>query len=359
MAIALATSGMGIVSIASPFLTGWLIDDYGWRSIFWFFTIILIVAGICIKLSTDESLYRLRSKIDLVGAALLGGSIGAILVAVSFGGGWGWTSGTTLGLLVLGAVLIALWIYSATVIREPLIVLRLLTRRSVGLTAITAGMAYGSTTVSSTILPLMCMTSASLGLGYGFGVDARGFALIQSPLGVAQVIGGILVGVMIGRGLTPRILCAVGTTLLATGAFVVLSGMDTKTIVLVGAIITGLGTGLAYSSIPNLQIQTVPPQLQASTASIVATSQSVIGSILPVAVFTVLNSNVARVVDGMPLYSSMGMHLAWIMCAGIAITSLIAVVLVPRNIVQLTVPAAKIDDADLNAAAHPPAPAAR
>ncbi len=359
MAIALATSGMGIVSIASPFLTGWLIDDYGWRSIFWFFTIILIVAGICIKLSTDESLYRLRSKIDLVGAALLGGSIGAILVAVSFGGGWGWTSGTTLGLLVLGAVLIALWIYSATVIREPLIDLRLLTRRSVGLTAITAGMAYGSTTVSSTILPLMCMTSASLGLGYGFGVDARGFALIQSPLGVAQVIGGILVGVMIGRGLTPRILCAVGTTLLAIGAFVVLSGMDTKTIVLVGAIITGLGTGLAYSSIPNLQIQTVPPQLQASTASIVATSQSVIGSILPVAVFTVLNSNVARVVDGMPLYSSMGMHLAWIMCAGIAITSLIAVVLVPRNIVQLTVPAAKIDDADLNAAAHPPAPAAR
>lgn len=359
MSVALATSGMGIVSIATPFLTGWLIDDYGWRSLFWFFTIILIVAGTCIKLSTEESTYRLRSKIDLIGAALLGSAIGAILVAVSFAVEWGWTSGKTLGLLLLGAVLIALWIYSATVVSEPLIDLRLLTRRSIGLTAIAAGTAYGSTTVSSTILPLMCMTSASLGLGYGFGVDATGFALIQSPLGVAQVIGGILVGVMIGRGLTPRILLAAGATLLATGAFIVLAGMDTKSIVLVGAIITGLGTGLAYSSIPNLQIQTVPPELQASTASIVATSQSMMGAILPVAVFTVLNSNVARVADGVPLYSSTGMHLAWIMSAGIAITSLVAVFLVPRHIVQLTVPASKVDDVSITAAARPQAPVAR
>ncbi|MBM4683868.1 hypothetical protein GS532_08015 [Rhodococcus hoagii] len=117
-----------------------------------------------------------------------------------------------------------------------------------------------------------------------------------------------------------------GATLLATGAFVVLSGMDTRWIVLVGAIITGLGTGLAYSSIPNLQIQTVPPQLQASTASIVATSQSVMGAILPVVVFTVLNSNVARVADGVPLYSATACT-CMDMSAGIAITSLIAVLL--------------------------------
>jgi MFS family permease len=346
---------MGVVIIATPFLTGWLMDSYGWRSLFWFFTAILVVAGICIRLTTDESLYRLRSKIDLVGAALLGGAIGAILIAASFGVDWGWTSGKTLGVLLLGVVLLGLWIYSATVISEPLIDLRLLTRRSIGLTAIAAGTAYGSTTVSATILPLMCMTSASLGLGYGFGVDASGFALIQSPLGVAQVIGGILVGVMIGRGLTPRILCAWGTTMLAIGAFVVMSGMDTQWIVLLGAIVTGLGTGLAYSSIPNLQFETVPPQLQASTASIVATSQSMMGAILPVIVFTILNSNVARIVDGVTLYSSTGMHLAWILSAGIAITSLIVVLLVPRNIVQMTVPAAKADDADLSTAAGSPA----
>ncbi|MCF8568772.1 MFS transporter [Gordonia sp. HY002] len=346
MSVALITSGMGIVLIATPFLTGWLLDAFGWRSLFWFFTIILVITGISIKLSTDESTYRLRSKIDLVGGALLGGGIGAILIAVSFGVSWGWASGKTLGLFLVGAVLLGLWIYSATVILEPLIDLRLLTRRSIGLTAIAAGMGYGSTTISATILPMMCMTSASLGLGYGFSIDAEGFALIQSPLGVAQVLGGILVGVMMGRGLPPRILCAAGTALLAVGAVVVVTGMDTKWVVMVAAVITGAGTGLTYSSIPNLQFQSVPPELQASTASIVATCQSTISAILPVAVFTVLNSNVADVVDGVPLYTSTGMALAWISCAVVAIIALVATILVPRNIVQVAVPTNRVGEVD-------------
>lgn len=339
MAAALATSGMGIVSIATPFLTGWLIDGFGWRSLFWFFTVILVITGIGIKLSTDESSFRLRSKIDWIGAALLGGGIGATLIAVSFGVDWGWTSAKTSALFFVGIVLLGAWIYSATVIKDPLIDLRLLTRRSIGLTAIAAGTAYGSTTVSSTILPLMSMTTASLGLGYGFSVDAEGFAAIQSPLGVAQVIGGILVGVLIGRGLTPRVMCATGAGLLAVGSLVILSGMDTRWVVLVGAIITGVGTGLAYSSIPNLQFQTVAPELQASTASIVATSQSMMGAVLPVAVFTILNSNVARVVDGVSLYSANGMKLAWMTAAGIAVVSVIAALCVPRKIFAVKVSA--------------------
>ncbi|MCF8589137.1 MFS transporter [Gordonia liuliyuniae] len=337
MAAALATSGMGVVSVATPFLTGWLMDGFGWRSLFWFFTVILVITGIGIRLFTDESSFRLRSKIDFVGAGLLGAGIGAILVAVSFGVDWGWTDGKTLGLFLVGIVMLSLWIYSARVVKAPLIDLRLLTRRSIGLTAIAAGTAYGSTTVSSTILPLMSMTSASFGLGYGFSIDAKGFAAIQSPLGVAQVIGGVLVGIMIGRGLTPRVLLALGSSLLAVGSLVIMSGMDTRWIVLVGAIITGIGTGLAYSSIPNVQFSTVPPQLQASTASIVATSQSMLGAILPVAVFTLLNSNVARVVDGVTLYSANGMKFAWIGAAGIALISVVAVLFVPRKIIEVTV----------------------
>ncbi|WP_280200187.1 hypothetical protein, partial [Nocardia cyriacigeorgica] len=39
--------------------------------------------------------------------------------------------------------------------------------------------------------------------------------------------------------------------------------------------IFGTGMGMAYASIPNLLIEAVPPQLQASTASIVGVSQSV------------------------------------------------------------------------------------
>ncbi len=41
---------------------------------------------------------------------------------------------------------------------------------------------------------MMCMTPAILGLGYGFGISAEGFAIFQAPLGGAVVIGGLIVG---------------------------------------------------------------------------------------------------------------------------------------------------------------------
>ena len=43
LAVSIATSGMGLIAIPAPFLTGWLIDHYGFRSIFWFFVIVLVL----------------------------------------------------------------------------------------------------------------------------------------------------------------------------------------------------------------------------------------------------------------------------------------------------------------------------
>ncbi|MBC7302582.1 MAG: MFS transporter, partial [Nocardia sp.] len=45
LAVSIATSGMGLIAIPAPFLTGWLIDNFGFRSIFWFFVIGLVVLG--------------------------------------------------------------------------------------------------------------------------------------------------------------------------------------------------------------------------------------------------------------------------------------------------------------------------
>ncbi|GAA4802356.1 MFS transporter [Tomitella cavernea] len=77
LAVSIATAGMGLISIAAPFLTGWLIDDFGWRSIFWFFTVTLVVLGVLILVGTPESAVRLRSRIDFIGAILLGAGIAA------------------------------------------------------------------------------------------------------------------------------------------------------------------------------------------------------------------------------------------------------------------------------------------
>lgn len=344
LAVAIATSGMGLISVPMPFITGWLIDGFGWRSLFWFFTIILVVVGVGITMTTDETSYRLRSRIDPIGAGLLGAGIGGILIAVSFGADWGWSSAKTMAFLIGGIVLLGLWIVSARIVPEPLIDLGLLTRRSIGLTTITAGTFYGSTALSSTLLPLMCMTPAALGLGYGFGVDAEGYALFQSPLGAATVVGGLIVGVLVGRGVRPRNLAIAGAAVMALGSFGVIAGMDSRALIVVMMIAIGLGTGLGYGSIPNLQFEAVPPQLQASTASMVATSQAMMSAILPVIAFSIMNSHIGVVVDGVGFFSATGMKWALVLCGATALVGLLCAMCIPRHITRLSAPDAEVDD---------------
>ncbi|MFC9978445.1 MFS transporter [Gordonia sp. NPDC127522] len=341
MSVAIATSGMGLISIPVPFLTGWLIDSFGWRSIFWFFAIVIAVTGVLILVTTDESLYRLKARIDPLGAVLLGGGIGAVLIAVSFGTSWGWTDAKTLMFVLGGAALLILWAYSATRISEPLIDLRLVLNRPVGMTTIMAGMAYGSSAVSLTLMPLMCMAPVGLAVGYGFGVNAEQYALFQSPYGAATMIGGLIVGALVSRGTRPRVTAISGSALFGLASLLVIPVMESRSGVLLAFVLIGLGMGIVYGSIPNIQIRAVPPQLQASTASIVATSQSLMSAILPVIAFAFLNANMTQSSStSYPVYSQTGMTLAWMVAGGAALVGCAAAVAIPRVFTQLSAPGA-------------------
>lgn len=345
LAVSVATSGMGLVAIPAPFLTGWLIDDHGFRSIFWFSLIGLVVLGAMIAVSTDESAVRSRARLDLLGAVLLGGGIAGILVAVSFGPTWGWTSGRTLGYLVAGVVLVAAWLLSARTITEPLIDIDVLRRRPVLLTTISAGFVYGSSALFTMLLPMIAMTPAVLGLGYGFGLSAEGFAVFQAPIGAMVMVGGLVVGLLVGRRMRPQPLLVAGLLIMAAGFAAVGVAHDGKGLLIVLAGVFGFGQGLGYAAIPNLLIAAVPPQLQASTASIVGVFQSAFPAILPVVVFAVLNNSYVaplppEMTGGAVLYTNDGYLVAFSISAGAAVIGALVAALLPRTIRQVDAPAA-------------------
>ncbi|MFD4179825.1 MFS transporter [Rhodococcus sp. NPDC058514] len=349
LAVSIATSGMGLIAIPAPFLTGWLIDNHGFRSIFWFFVIGLVILAAMIIVSTDESPVRLRSSIDLLGAVLLGAGIAGVLIAVSFGPTWGWKSGSTLAYLFGGVALLLAWLATAKFVREPLIDLNVLGRRPVLLTAISAGFVYGSSGLFTILLPMMAMTPAILGLGYGFGVSAEGFAIFQAPIGLMVVIGGVLVGMLVGRNVRPRPLLVIGLLGMALGFALTAMIHDNKALLIVFAGVFGTGMGMAYASIPNLLIEAVPPQLQASTASIVGVFQSVFPAVLPVIAFTVMNnSHIAPIplemTQGAILYTDKGYQIAFLIGAVAAALGAVVALLLPRKIEQVKIPASQIAD---------------
>lgn len=210
-------------------------------------------------------------------------------------------------------------------------------------TVIAAGSVYGIGAVYSMILPIMTMTPSTFGLGYGFGLDAEGYALFQVPLGVMTMAGGIVVGTLCGRGVPPRSLLFASMVCMGLGAVLTAIQHDSKSTLFVFAGLVGLGMGLGYAAIPNQLIGTVPAQLQASTASIAGVVQSLISAALPVIVFAVMNNSFvadlsADVTGGAVAYSDGGFVAAFVITAVTAVLGVVAVFAIPRHFDPITLP---------------------
>jgi hypothetical protein len=105
--------------------------------------------------------------------------------------------------------------------------------------------------------------------------------------------------------------------------------------------------GLAYAAVPNLLIEAVPPQLQATTASIVSVTQSIVAAVLPVVAFTVMNNSYIapippEVTQGAILYTDRGFQVAFLIGAAAAAVGAILAALIPRRIDQVDAPPAVI-----------------
>lgn len=124
----------GMVSGAAPglgpTLGGYLIDWFGWRSIFWL-SALLGLAGIgVIALVVRESRSPRSEPFDLSGSVLLFLSAGSLLVAVNQGRSWGWTSALTLGFVGSFALFLAVFLAAERRASHPLVDLSVVRTRT-------------------------------------------------------------------------------------------------------------------------------------------------------------------------------------------------------------------------------------
>ena len=329
-AVSVTVTGTGLVVIGQPFLAGWLIDNYGVPGVFWFLavtTAVLLVPAVAV---VPESPVRApESRPDFVGAALLGGGLGAVLLAASFAPQAGFGSATVLGLGVLGLALLAAWLLQAVRVAQPLIDLRLLTSRRLLPVVVAGGLVYGGGAQVTLALPMMTMTPRELGGDYGFGLSATQYAVFGVTLGIGLVLGGLLVGVTARHGARRHL--AVSAVLMLLGV-VGLAVFKSDYGLLVGAVaVASFGLGIGAAAIPNLIIESVPPERQVISSSMVEVSRTMVAAILTPLVFLLLNSNIARMVDGQPIYTATGFDLGYAAIGlTIAVGGLIALTIRPR-----------------------------
>lgn len=108
----------GVAAMAAPAvgpgLGGWLVTQFDWRWLF-LINVPIGVVGVVLALRLLKSTgFREERPFDWTGTGIITAGLVALLLALSQGSQWGWQSSQTLGLLAVGAALLAAFGWWAT-----------------------------------------------------------------------------------------------------------------------------------------------------------------------------------------------------------------------------------------------------
>ncbi|EFQ84436.1 transporter, major facilitator family protein [Aeromicrobium marinum DSM 15272] len=243
--------GVGIV-VAGP-----LIDLIG---LHWLFVPPAVVAGgaaLAAALVIPTSPVRATGGVSIAPAVLLAGWLSCLLLAVSQGPTWGWTSPAVLGFAVAGVVVLLGWVRAENTARAPVIDLRMMRLKAVWTTHLVALLVGFSMYASFGFTPQLLQTPTASGYGLGLTVTQAG--LVMLPAAAATFVMG-LVATPLSRRIDPRLLVVAACGISSTGMALTATWHDAAWHVAVGVGITSVGIGLVFALLANLIVAAVPAE---------------------------------------------------------------------------------------------------
>jgi MFS family permease len=328
--VGLVTSGSSIVGIIEPFVMQPIIDEFGYRSVFITAAFLAAAAACCVRAFIPESPIRSTGRIDVAGALLLGGGLGAVLAYASLGSDLGWLSTGMLALLAAGASALAGWAILALRVDQPIIDIRALSR-PILLTLLALVLAAGSFRSMLQLTSVVAQVPPELGLGYGLGHGEAVAVLLSMPnLGIA--IGGICAGWIAGR-IGPAAPLLGGIVIGIAATFAMLAGVSVLPLAIACGAMVGIAAGAIGASGYNLATTLAPPERQGTIAGLVSVVMA-LGSV----VFTFAGGEVLKAtqVPGAPVSTATGVHLYVLMAGALFVLAAVpAIKCVQRERVSL------------------------
>ncbi|MGW0866155.1 MULTISPECIES: MFS transporter [Streptomyces] len=306
--VGIVTSGSSVVGIVEPFLMQPVIDVFGYRSVFLVAALLAAIAALCVRSFIPESPVRGTGRIDVGGALLLGGGLGAVLAYTTLGSDLGWLSVGMVALLAAGAAGLAGWAFLALRVDEPVIDIRALSR-PILLTLLALVLAAGSFRSMLQLTGIVAQVPPGLGLGYGLG-DGEAVAVLLAAPNLGIVIGGTCAGWLAGR-FGPALPLLGGIAVGAAATLAMLAGVSMLPLAVVCGTLLGVAAGAIGASGYNLATSLEAPERQGTIAGLVSVVLALGSVVLNIAGGEILKAShvPGTLADGAPVSTATGVYL--------------------------------------------------
>ncbi|MGK3954065.1 MFS transporter [Microbacterium sp. I2] len=326
-AIAFMSATLGVGGALGLPISAVVTERADWHMIFWLSAGLGVVVFGLVLWIVPVSVLRTAGRFDFVGAGGLAVGLVGILLAISRGNEWGWTSPAVLVSGLGGLAVLLLWGWFELRIAEPLLDLRVAARPAVLLTNI-ASVAMGfSLFASNVVYPQMLELPVATGAGFGLSLLAA--SLVVMPSGIVMMVLSPIAG-RIAQRTGPKLLLLLGAlSLIVAYGFTLLFSSEVWHL-LVANILIGAGIGFGYASMPMLIMRSVPQNETGASNGLNALFRS-LGTSTAAAVIGAVLASYAIDFEGVPVPTSTGFTVSLILGGAAAILALVIALFIPSR----------------------------
>jgi EmrB/QacA subfamily drug resistance transporter len=335
-ALGIAGVVIGFAPAMGPTVAGWLVDEFGWKSIFVgtapLGVLVMIFAVIFLRNLGTPS----KSHLDILSVVLSTAGFGGLLFGLSAGGSLGWLNPITLASIIVGIGCIIFFVWRQLKIKYPLLNLRVLKNPIFSTSTILSMVVSSGLTVAVVITPIFIQNV--------LGMSAFHSGLILMPGAVIMVAISPVSGLLFDK-FGPRALsiCGLATITAGSGMLMFLSPNIPLWYILTAYTLRLAGISLVNMPLNTWGINALPSAMIAHGNSINNTARQIAGSIGTAVLITVMTLVSSSHGGPETIALSKGIDAAFI---GATIITLSALILAIIRVGRIKRPHARHDDSD-------------
>jgi EmrB/QacA subfamily drug resistance transporter len=185
-----AWGAVGGFGAAAGVLFGGILTDFlSWEWIFWVNVPVGIAALILAPILLSESLDKHGQGFDVPGAVLVTSGLSLLVLGITQGRGWGWSSPETIGVFIVSAVLLAAFVVWEQRVKDPLVpfsIFRLQTLTAANVVGLFMGTGMFAMFLMLTLYMQQVLEFSPLKTGVGY-LAVAGTAIIWANVAAAAV----------------------------------------------------------------------------------------------------------------------------------------------------------------------------